>query len=711
MKSLVLFAVCAISATAAAAEWHYLSGGKLSGISSVGSFVWAVGQDGLMFYSEDNGQYWRRVPRFTARNLVDVEFWNQSLGLVTTEGGIVFRTTNDGVSWDSMTVPHGGNRIHWLSVSRVDISASESSFVVRSSDAGQTWLVRGTSAFAPWFLDSIQGWGGQSPGVMRTRDGGGTWTKIGDLPSNPAYARAFGFVDTSSGICGWYEYFSSPHGSYQAYLWAATNDGGLTWTQIPGGGSTTPIRCCDVDAAGDIYGLDADHFVRYHCPVPGSVYLGKWQWFYDMSAARGDYPWICGLGSATQLSTDGGQSWQSARPPSVGSALTNVEFTDSTHGWGTGYGGMVIKSTDAGRSWTDVSVPVSGGNPYTNITVMNETTVVCCLGYSEYTEMGYYWYGYFAALRTSNSGASWDTTRFVNVQSDRNGPIGSSRIARSDQCLWHAGLRMPNGNSIRSTDGGMTWLDMDTLGVVSDRQEPYDISFVDALHGWAIDSRKNIRVTNNSGDSWTITATDLGVKRLKMTSLTTGWAISDSELFETTDGGMNWQSVKDQPGLQAIAFCDSCHGAIVGLNGLLLRTSDAGQTWARDSSEFTSDLYHVCMLGSTHAWAVGENGLVLGFGDWAIGVDEARGNEGPYTRTAAVAVRPNPCRGRATVEFSRPLMRPMRVTLVDAAGRMMQSVSARVGARSLDLDVRGMPSGIYFLRAGSGSAARLVVQH
>ena len=64
MKRVVLFAVCAIAATAAAAQWHYLSGGKLSGISSVGSYVWTVGQDGLFFCSEDNGQHWRRVPKY-----------------------------------------------------------------------------------------------------------------------------------------------------------------------------------------------------------------------------------------------------------------------------------------------------------------------------------------------------------------------------------------------------------------------------------------------------------------------------------------------------------------------------------------------------------------------------------------------------------------------------------------------------------------------
>jgi len=318
--------------------------------------------------------------------------------------------------------------------------------------------------------------------------------------------------------------------------------------------------------------------------------------------------------------------------------------------------------------------------------------------------MWYGWMGEFKLGRTDNAGVSWDTIRDF-----WGGQVGSSRFARVDQHIWHPGTWSPSGNSVRSTDGGVTWFDMDTLGASSDG-EPLDISFVDTLHGWVIDSRENIRYTDNSGDSWTIIATGFNVKRLKMTTLNTGRAISDSELFKTTDGGVNWQSVMDQPGLRAIAFCDSSQGAIVGLGGLLLRTSDAGETWVRDTSEFTSDLYDVFMLDSNHVWAVGANGLVLGFGDWAIGVGEARGNEGPYAMTAAVAVRPNPCRGRAMIEFSRPLARRTQVTLVDIAGRVTQAVSARVGARSLELDLQATPSGVYFVRAGSGPAARLVVQ-
>ena len=486
MKRIVLFAVCVIAATAAAAQWHYLSGGKLSGISSVGSYVWAVGQDGLFFYSEDNGESWRRVPRFTTRNLVDVEFWDQSLGLVTAEGGIVYRTTDDGASWDSMNVTHGGNRIRWLSGSRVYIAAAESSFVVNSHDAGQTWDPW-WSPHCPWFLDSLQAWG-YADSIVRTRDGGLSWTSISGRPwGGYGSPRFLGFSDTLNGICGWYYYASSPHGSYEANGWSATTNGGVTWTSIVDTGATSTI-CCDIDAAGHIFGLNGGRCVRYHCPFSGWVGLGKWQSFNDISAARGNHPWICGLGGAIQLSTDGGQSWQSARPPSVGSRLTNVEFADSTHGWGTGYG-LVVRSMDAGRSWTDAAVPENWGN--TNIAVINDTTVVCCMGGSSYSQISYGYYGYFAAFRTSDAGDSWERKQYVALSGSDQHPIGSSRIGCCGDHLWHAGLRLPDSNSLRSTDGGASWLDMDTLGDVSDNQEPFDISFVDTLHGWAIDSRSS----------------------------------------------------------------------------------------------------------------------------------------------------------------------------------------------------------------------------
>ena len=345
-----------------------------------------------------------------------------------------------------------------------------------------------------------------------------------------------------------------------------------------------------------------------------------------------------------------------------------------------------------------------GVSPITDIVAVGGASCLMVAGRSFY-DMWNGWIGEFGLGRTSDDRATWDTLRQFG-----DGYIGSSRFSQVGRYIWQPGTHSPNGNSLRSTDGGVTWLNMDSIGTAG-HDEPYDISFVDTLNGWVIDSRGNIRRTTNSGDSWTIIAPGLDVKRLKMTSLTTGWAISDSELYKTTDAGVSWQPVLADSGLQAIAFCDSMHGAVVGLQGLILRTSDAGHTWVTDSSEFTSDLYDVFMLDSTHAWAVGQYGLVLGFGDWAIGVDEAGGHVGVRSGLAAVRVRPSPCRSHATLEFSSPLSKPTRMTLVDVVGRARFAATVRAGARSLELDLRGTPSGIYFVRAGAGPAARLVVQH
>jgi photosystem II stability/assembly factor-like uncharacterized protein len=707
VKRLVLFAVCAIAATAAAAEWHYLSGGKLSGISSVGSYVWAVGQDGLFFYSVDNGESWRRVPRFTTRNLVDVEFWDQGFGLITAEGDMLYRTTDNGGTWDSSYVQYIGGHIRFITRDCIWITKNNGR-ILRSTDGGLTWPLNGPSWGTPWFIDSLEGWSSLQTYVFHTVEAGengqSSWQQVGEVPV-PLWhdgIYCFGFLDSLHGICAWHSSYQDPYTSSHVYGWSVTGDGGASWDSLTQ--SATPGVVCELSPDGRVYGAEEHGCVIYEPSVYNRTAMSSFQGFQDISAARGNRAWVCGDGAAIWSSADSGFSWIPAKQQS-GVSLQNVDFSDSLHGWGTSVD-WAARTSDGGRSW--IPAPVSFDiSPVTDVVMLDESTAVVAGAWS-YWEYLSGWFGAFGLGRTTNAGASWDTTSYRFVAYGSNG-IGSSRFAHVGRRIWHPGTRSPNGNSLRSTDDGMTWIDMDTLGTVG-YGEPPDISFIDMLNGWVIDSRSNIRRTTNGGDSWTIIATGFSVKRLKMTSLTTGWAISDSELFKTTDGGVNWQSVLAESGLQAIAFCDSVHGVIVGLGGLLLRTDDAGQIWVRDSSDFTSDLYDVCMLDSTHVWAVGEYGLVLGFGDWAIGVGEPRGREGSYAMAAAVAVRPNPCRGRATIEFSCPLVRPVQVTLVDVSGRVKHTVPASEGVRSLEIELRGTPSGVYFLRAGSGPAARLVVQ-
>jgi photosystem II stability/assembly factor-like uncharacterized protein len=638
------------------------------------------------------------VPRFTTRNLVDVEFWDLGLGFVTAEGDIIYRTTDNGATWDSSYVQYIGGHIQFITRNCIWVVTNGRN--LRSSDGGLTWFLKGQPYDNSWFIDSLNGWCSFMASVYRTSDAGQHWSHPGDVPMPyvGGYIDCLGFSDSLLGICAWHSSYVTPDYSIYVYGWSVTHDGGVTWDSITEAATTGVV--CDLGPGQRIYGAEERGCIVYRSSGYHRSGVPSSQRFRDVSAARGDRAWVCGDGATIWSSADSGISWNPAKP-GFGASFQNVDFLDSLHGWGAS-SDFVARTGDAGRSWTQAATAL-GVSPITDIAALGEASCLATAGCSYY-DRWYGWMGEFRLGRTDNAGVHWDTLRdFVG------GQVGSSRFARVGQYLWHPGAWSPNGNSLRSTDGGTTWLDMDTLGAASDG-EPPDISFIDTVNGWVIDSRRNIRRTTNGGDSWTIIATGLGAKRLKMTSLTTGWAISDSELFETTDGGVNWQSVLADSGLQAIAFCDSSHGAIVGLRGLILRTDDAGQTWVHDSSEFTSDLYDVFLLDSNRAWAVGANGLVLGFGDWAIGVDKAGGQVSTRAKPASISVRPNPCRDHVTVELSRALANPARMTLVDVAGRVRLAVPVRAGVRSLELDLRSTPSGIYFLRAGAGPTARLVVQ-
>ncbi|HZK75511.1 MAG TPA: hypothetical protein VFD13_01270, partial [Candidatus Kapabacteria bacterium] len=61
---------------------------------------------------------------------------------------------------------------------------------------------------------------------------------------------------------------------------------------------------------------------------------------------------------------------------------------------------------------------------------------------------------------------------------------------------------------------------------------------------------------------------------------------------KTTDGGLTWfnsytQRFSDVVGLQGIAFADSLNGIAVGADGLIIRTTDAGTNWVRETSDIT----------------------------------------------------------------------------------------------------------------------------
>ncbi len=92
-----------------------------------------------------------------------------------------------------------------------------------------------------------------------------------------------------------------------------------------------------------------------------------------------------------------------------------------------------------------------------------------------------------------------------------------------------------------------------------------------------------------------------------------GWAVGqDGVIIVTTDGGETWQAQDSGFGLtiRSVDFVDVQTGWAVGHLGLILHTTDGGQTWTAQSREIALDLdlIYVSFTSPSDGWIVSERG-------------------------------------------------------------------------------------------------------
>lgn len=704
---LALLAVAALVgfAPVLSGQWHYLSGGSFNGVSSVGDRVWVAGQDGLFFQSYDNGANWFQVPRFTARNLLDVEFWDGNNGLLLGTGKMVFRTTNAGATWDSAYLPTDSRYLKFVSRDVVWATGGSDDPSV-SVDGGLSWQRR-TGGRRASFIDSLNGWQTADEGdrrfieIMRTTDGGRSWVLAGRIDTgidiqDGTWVQLLYFSSATRGICTWYTFFGRNSSRSDTHI---TTDGGATWHSLGCWGSFH----ADHTADELILALHRTGCCRIS-DVAGYVEFGRDQKLNDVSASRGNSLWVCGNGGRVFSSYSSGRSWQNARL-SVGNLVKKTMFFDTAVGLALGER-TVYRTTDAGRTWMAVlSSQSNAGTGFADLAIPGPNRAL--VSYDDILFSGYEdeAKGFIRIYRTEDAGRTWSATHSRYLVTRGYAPYAQG-LAFSDSIHgWHPGVA-PGENSIKTTDGGATWLDMPSVTWGLDRSLKPSFPVVDT--GWVASSLSGkIWRTNDGGGSWDAVSST-GATCILMRDTQSGWKVTSSILWRTSDGGVNWSTVPGSAGVSSVTFVSEAHGACVGTGGFVLRTSDGGETWVQDSVGFTSGLSTVFMLDSARAWAAGENGLVLGLGDWASGLSESS----PPLRTARLhqlTVRPNPCRDRVILEIDRASS--LELELRDVAGRQVRRLAVPAGSRGVNVDLRGLPAGVYFVglpRDGVGDPVRLV---
>jgi photosystem II stability/assembly factor-like uncharacterized protein len=269
-----------------------------------------------VFYSSNGGANWintvgANLGSFTVYGLKMV---NSSTGYMTGSSGKVFKTTNGGLDWDSVTY------------------------------AGVTSIL-----YCPDFIDANTGWVCGASGVIRkTTDGGATWNTQTSGVTTTLYR--IDMADANTGwVCG------------SSGVVRKTTDGGTTWNaQTPNSGAT-------------LYWIQMQNATSgYLCGSTGHVRRttnGGTNWdtvatpysatHYSVSFTDMNTGFVVGGVGYTMRTSNGGASWQVKNNGAVTHGAVYTKGYDSA--WACVSGGVVMKlynSLVGGITWNN-EIPVN----------------------------------------------------------------------------------------------------------------------------------------------------------------------------------------------------------------------------------------------------------------------------------------------------------------------------------------------------------------
>ena len=346
------------------------------------------------------------------------------------------------------------------------------------------------------------------------------------------------------------------------------------------------------------------------------------------------------------------------------------------------------------------------------------------------------------AFRSEDRGETW-TPMF-----DRHGP--RTWPAQAPSGAWLVGT---NDNAVtRSTDGGATWqmrpLPVGTGGIVGDLVV---LGAETAAPGTAVAAGlSGVFISRDDGVTWQATeltcdfcvyAFDLAVLdggphggelRVTVDDARAGPTQGQGWVWGSADGFSWWLVGQARPGYTTLQLVPLPGGRLVAWsrsNDMLRGSDDGGTTW-RDlgrvepmRQEWEEVEFRDLELGpdgrlyaALRASAGRPPGGVYRTTEplFAVATEPAAAPEAPGN--LGVRVFPNPsAAGRVTVRWERPSSGTSsgaaRVTVVDAAGRVVQTVSSAGGSEA-ELDTSALAAGVYAVRVAAGGAvgtARLTV--
>lgn len=301
---------------------------------------------------------------------------------------------------------------------------------------------------------------------------------------------------------------------------------------------------------------------------------------YAVKSMGANEAWAVGNFGSIYHTADGGKSWE-ARESGTKNPLFGVDFADAQNGWIVGKASLILRTADGGRTWKPQTSTIPPEKHLFAVHALDPQTVWAV--------------GDWGAIAvTHDGGATWQ---------DRS--LGTAAVKVE---------KVPGRTTTTLTDDVIL----------------YAVSFPDPKHGFIAGEFGTLLTTADGGETWE--KRDLGTEKtlfgVSFTTPENGWVVGiDGLLLRTRDGGRTWDVQRGREGAEALeelGFMETMrnpglydvhvrgrYGVVVGDTGILLISTDAGETWTRYDLPEKQRLVWMrgVNLGPDDGFVVGANGF------------------------------------------------------------------------------------------------------
>ena len=376
-----------------------------------------------------------------------------------------------------------------------------------------------------------------------------------------------------------------------------------------------------------------------------------------------------------------------------------LDATDSNHAI-VSISSDLNKTTDGGLHWVTLNNPIPGSIPGTSTSVITLSMI----------DTLHIWIASSSFIfKTTNGGIIWDEQygdtsktdffNYIKMFDLYNGIAMGDAKSDSEPALF-----------LQTTDGGDNWISINSSNFIgqSSSDSWRRVDFLNQQTGYFFPGPyqggiyKNLYKTTDSGTSWSLTNHTGYVQVIQFFNSNVGLTAdaSENKIKRTLDGGLTWEifNLPIQNWAMDICFDPNDAPRVWLLGDDLFFSSDTGRTWRKEVQNVQGN--DMVMTDSHSGWILGYNGKIYrtnNAGDTFVSVETESDNS--LNNFELSQNYPNPFNPTTNIIFSVAESSNIKIVVYNLIGEeiaVLLNEYKNSGQYEINFDGSGLSSGIYY---------------